>query len=71
MACVWILLDRSLWFCESDSLTIVSKVLNSDASAGGNGTMLIVLSLQIAMLWLSVIWLVFILYHWWVSGVIV
>ena len=47
---------------------IVSKALNSDGSDGGSRTMLIVLSLQIAMVWLSVISLVFTLYHWWVSG---
>ena len=53
---------------ESVSLTIVSKVLDSDVSAVGNGTVLIVGSLQSAMLWLSVISLVFNLYHCWVSG---
>ena len=71
MACVWMLLGRSLLFCESDILAIVLKALNSEGSAGGNGTMLIVMSLHIAMLWLSVISLVFILYHWWSSKVTV
>ena len=71
MACVWMLLGRSLLFCENDSLAIVSKTVNSNGLAGGNGTMLIVMLLHIAMLWLSVISLVFILYHWWFSEVTV
>ena len=71
VVCVLVSLGRSLWFCKIDSLAIVSKALNPGGSAGVNGTILIVLSLQIAMMWLSVILLVFILYHWWVSGVTV
>ena len=71
MACLWVFLGRSLWFSESDSVATISKMLDSDGAMGGNETMLIVMSLQIAMLWLLVILLVLILYHWCVSGVIV
>ena len=64
MPCVWMLLGMSLLFSENDSLAIVSKTLNSHSSDGDNRTMFIVISLHIAMLCLSVIPLMFILYRW-------
>ena len=42
---------------------IVPKVLNPGGSAGGNGTMLTVLSLQTAKVQLLVIAVAFIMYH--------
>ena len=44
VASAWVSLGRSLWFCECDSPTIVSKALNSGGSAGGNVTIIIVMS---------------------------
>ena len=41
-ACLWVSLGGFLLSYDSISLTIVSKVLDSDGSAVGNGTMLIV-----------------------------
>ena len=66
MASIWILLGRVplvLWALIVSQL--FQRHLTSDGSAGGNRTMIIVVSLQIPMLRLSVISLsMFILYHW-------
>ena len=59
--CVWVSLGWSLWVYESVSLAVVSTVLTSEDSAGGNDTMLTVGLIQSAILWLSVISLEFIL----------
>ena len=71
MAYISLILGRSIWLCASVSLTIGPKVLHSDGSAVVNRTIWIVGQLQSVMLWSSVISLMFILYHWWVSGVTV
>ena len=52
------------WVCPFDFVRVIvsqlfQRYLNSEGPAGGNRTMLISVSLQIAMLWLSVISLVF------------
>ena len=59
-----VLLKCSFCICENVSLAIVLNALIYKGSAGGNGTLWNVGSLQCAILWLSVISLALILYHW-------
>ena len=65
----WVLLTCSFWVSENINLAIVSNVLTSKGSAGGNGTMWTVRPLHSAIICVLVISLVLIMYHWCVSGV--
>ena len=60
---MWVLLKCSFCIFENVSLAIVLNALISEGLACSNGTMLTVGSLQSAILWLSVISLVLILYY--------
>ena len=71
IGCVQVLLKCSFCICENVGLEIVSNASISEGSAGGDGTMWRVGSLQSANLWLSVISVVLILYRWCVSDVMV
>ena len=64
-----VLLGWFLWVYGSVSLAIILAALTSKGPADGDGTMWTVGSFQSAIIWLSVISLELILYHWCVSGV--